>query len=64
MDVKKGDEKGKRSKSFLMQTVSAMTRRIKMIRKGGEAQEEGWSGAGLFIAPKRTLLDHYLSLVR
>lgn len=64
MDVKKGDEKGKRSKGFLMQTVSAMTRRIKMIRKGGEAQEEGWSGAGLFIAPKRTLLDHYLSLVR
>ena len=63
MDVKKADEKGKRSKSFLMQTVSAMTRRIKMMRKGGETQEEGWTGVGLFIAPKKTLLDHYLSLV-
>ena len=63
MDVKKADEKGKRSKSFLMQTVSAMTRRIKMMRKGGETQEEGWTRVGLFIAPKKTLLDHYLSLV-
>ena len=65
VDMKKGDEKEKRTKSVLMQKVDAMTKRIKMMRKGSgdSLEEEGSATIGLFISPKRTLLDHYLALV-
>lgn len=59
--VKKAeDEKSKRSKS-LMQRVEAMTKRFKLIRKTSiEAEGEGTS-PGLFVAPSKSLLYHYLS---
>jgi len=64
--VRKGDEKGKRTKSALMQKVDAMTKRIKMMRKGSSdtLEEEGSATVGLFISPKRTLLNHFLAMVQ
>lgn len=66
VDVRKADEKGKRTKSALMQKVDAMTKRIKMMRKGSSdtLEEEGSATIELFISPKRTLLNHYLAMVR
>lgn len=59
--VKKAeDEKSKRSKS-LMQRVEAMTKRFKLIRKTSIETEGEGTSPGLFIAPSKSLLYHYLS---
>ena len=59
--VKKAeDEKSKRSKS-LMQRVEAMTKRFKLIRKTSMETEGEATPPGLFVAPSKSLLYHYLS---
>ena len=59
--VKKAeDEKSKRSKS-LMQRVEAMTKRFKLIRKTSIETEGEGTSPGLFVAPSKSLLYHYLS---
>ena len=60
--VKKAeDEKSKRSKS-LMQRVEAMTKRFnKLIRKTSMETEGEGTSPGLFVAPSKSLLYHYLS---
>ncbi len=41
-----------------------MTKRLKVLRRSDSDTQEGGMTSGLFIAPKRTLLDHYLTMVR
>ncbi len=41
-----------------------MTKRLKVLRRSDLEAQEGGMTSGLFIAPKRTLLDHYLDTVR
>ncbi len=61
INVKKAeDEKSKRSKS-LMQRVEAMTKRFKLIRKTSIETEGEGTSPGLFVAPSKSLLYHYLS---
>ena len=62
MDVKKGDERSRRSiPKGLYQKIEAMTKWFKSLRPSSqEAREEEDSLPGIYIAPKNTLLDLYL----
>ena len=57
------EEKSKRSKS-LVQRVEAMTKRFKLIRKTSHETEGESTPSGIFVAPSKSLLHHYLSLQR
>ena len=44
--------------------MDAMTKRFRTLRQSSvDVQEVDDTGVGLFIAPKKTLLDHYLAAV-
>ena len=60
VEVKKTDEKT-RQKTFLMQKVDDMTRKFKLIRRSSIDLQGSSVVPGLFISPRRTLLEHYLS---
>ena len=55
------EERSKRSKS-LVQRVEAMTKRFKLIRKTSLETEGESTPSGIFVAPSKSLLHHYLSL--
>ena len=55
------EEKSKRSKS-LVQRVEAMTKRFKLIRKTSLETEGESTPSGIFVAPSKSLLHHYLSV--
>ena len=75
LDVKRSEERARRGaagggggggggggeKSALMRKVDTMTKRIKMLRKT-TTQEGEASGFGLFVAPRKTLLELFLNI--
>lgn len=55
------DDKSRRSRS-IMQRVEAMTKRFMLIRKTSHDTEGEATTPGLFVAPSKSLLYHYLSV--
>ena len=59
--IKKAEAEKSRSKS-LMQRVEAMTKRLMLMRKTSLEPEGEETQPGLFVAPHKSLLYHYLSI--